>query len=233
MDSCGESFFFYGLTDFILFLVLVWRYGFFLPEIFFFVFFYPEYLALGSIRHKPCPTNNFSSYLFPLTGRSPHFHFGVPANHLASLFFLPVSGDPSEVPKYKHLVVTVILWRLATVNSNTRIVVIIFQSSQWDTTWHYSIESMNSDTDNIVALNNLQCLIWHKTKSTYKELFLTFEMHTYVKPNCLKWNCFYILLSVTKTIYVCIKIDLALSNLKWLTCYETKRIKIYPNIIKT
>ena len=24
-----------------------------------FVFFYPEYLAFGSIRHEPCPTTNF------------------------------------------------------------------------------------------------------------------------------------------------------------------------------
>ena len=59
-----------------------------------------------------------------------------------------------QVTKYKHLffhsdlglllwdwptifhVLTVILWWLATVNSNTRIVVILFLSSQWDTTWH-------------------------------------------------------------------------------------------------
>ena len=63
--------------------------------------------------------------------------FRVPANHLASTFFLPVSGDPSEVPKHKHLFLTVILWRLATVNSNTRIVEILFLSSQWKTTWHF------------------------------------------------------------------------------------------------
>ena len=135
MDSCGKSFHFYGLIDFVLFLILAWRIGSFVSEILF-VFFYPEYLAFSSVHREPCPTTNFSYYLFPLTGRSPHFRFGVPANHLASLFFLSVSGDPSEVPKYKHLVLTVILWRLATVNSNTRIVVIIFQSSQWDTTCH-------------------------------------------------------------------------------------------------
>ena len=34
-------------------------------------------------------------------------------------------------------VLTVILWWLA--NSNTRIVVILFLSSQWDTTWHYCL----------------------------------------------------------------------------------------------
>ena len=53
-----------------------------------------------------------------------------------------------------------------------------------------------------LALNNLQCLIWHKTKSTYKELFLRFGLHTYVKLNCLKWKCFYILLNVKKTLLI-------------------------------
>ena len=100
-----------------------------------FVFFYLEYLAFGSVRQEPCPTTNFFSFLFPLTGGIPHFRFRVPANRLASTFFLPVSGDPREVTEYKHLFLTVILWWLATVNSNKRIVVIIFLSSQWDTTW--------------------------------------------------------------------------------------------------
>ena len=36
------------------------------------------------------------------------------------------------------------------------------------------------------SLNNLQCLILHNTKPNYKELFLTFELRTYVKLNCLK-----------------------------------------------
>ena len=91
----------------------------------------------GSVCHEPCPTTNFSYYLFPLTGRSPHFRFRVPANRLASTFFLPVLGDPREVTEYKHLFLTVILWRLATVNSNTRIVEILFLSSQWETTWQW------------------------------------------------------------------------------------------------
>ena len=37
-----------------------------------------------------------------------------------------------------------------------------------------------------LSLNNLQCLIWHKIKQTYEELFLTFEVNTYGKLNCLK-----------------------------------------------
>ena len=104
MDSCGESFFFYGLTNLFLFSILAWRtWVIRVRDIFLFVFVYPEYLAFGSVHHEPCPKTNLSYYLFPLTGRSPHFRFRVPANRLASTFFLPVSGDPSEVTKYKHL----------------------------------------------------------------------------------------------------------------------------------
>ena len=44
-----------------------------------------------------------SYYLLLLRGGSPHFRFGVPANHLASLFFLLVSGDLGKVTKYQHL----------------------------------------------------------------------------------------------------------------------------------
>ena len=65
----------------------------------------PGVLGFGSVSYEPCPTTDFS-YLFPLTGRSPHFRFRVPANRLASTFFLPVSGDPSEVIKYQHLLVS-------------------------------------------------------------------------------------------------------------------------------
>ena len=102
---------------------------------YFFVFFYPEYLAFGSVRHEPCPTTNFFFSFFRWREEGATSVFRVPANHLASTFFLPVSGDPREVTEYKHLFLTVILWRLATVNSNTRIVVILFPSSQWDTPW--------------------------------------------------------------------------------------------------
>ena len=101
--STGESFFFYGLIDFMLFLTLAWRKWLLRVSQNFFAFFYPEYLAFGSVSYEPCPTTNFPNYLFPLTGMSPHFRFRVPANRLASTFFLPVPGDPSEVTKNKHL----------------------------------------------------------------------------------------------------------------------------------
>ena len=133
-SSCGDYFLFYGLIDFMLSLILAWR-TWLLRVRDIFLSSSTRTTGFGSVCHEPCPTTNFSYYLFPLTGRSPHFRFGVPANHLVSLFFLPVSGDPREVTEYKHLFLTVILWWLATVNSNRRIVEIIFLSSQWDTTW--------------------------------------------------------------------------------------------------
>ena len=37
-----------------------------------------------------------------------------------------------------------------------------------------------------LSLNNLKCLIWHKNKPSDEEIFLTLEMRTYVKLNCLK-----------------------------------------------
>ena len=63
-------------------------------------------LGFSSVCHEPCPTTNFSLFLFSLTRRRCHFRFRVPANHLASTFFLPVSGDPSEVTEYQHLLVS-------------------------------------------------------------------------------------------------------------------------------
>ena len=97
----------------------------------------PGVLGFGSVRHEPCPTTNFFFSFFRWREEGATSVFRVPANHLASTFFLPVSGDPREVTEYKHMFLTVILWWLATVKSNKRIVVILFLSSQWDTTWHY------------------------------------------------------------------------------------------------
>ena len=68
----------------------------------------PGVLGFNSVRHEPCPTTDFSPFFFSLTGKRCHFRFRVPANRLASTFFLPVSGDPSEVTKYKHLLVSTV-----------------------------------------------------------------------------------------------------------------------------
>ena len=104
--SCGEYFLFYRLIDFMLFLVLAWR-KWLLHVRDIFLSSSTRGTWLWFCPPRTLSNNWFSYYLFPLTGSSPHFRFGVPANHLASLFFLPVSGDPSEVTKYKHLVSTV------------------------------------------------------------------------------------------------------------------------------
>ena len=55
-----------------------------------------------SARYEPCSKNCFLIY-FRWGEGSPHFRFGVPANHLASLFFLLESGDLGKVTKYQHL----------------------------------------------------------------------------------------------------------------------------------
>ena len=47
--------------------------------------------------------------------------------------FVTLGIDP-----HYYGVLTVILWCLATVNSHTGIVVILFLSSHWETTWHYT-----------------------------------------------------------------------------------------------
>ena len=84
--STGESFFFYGLIDFALFLVLAW--GTRVSHV--------SVNLLSSTRSKvamvrlpamnPAQKLN-SSYLLPLRGREPHFRFVIPANHLTSLSF--------------------------------------------------------------------------------------------------------------------------------------------------
>ena len=116
-SSCGESFFFYGLIDFMLFLIPAWRkWLLHVRDILWSSS--TQSTGFGFVCHEPCPTTNLSYYLFPLTGRSPHFRFGVPANHLASLSFLPLSGHPSEVTKYKYLWVSP-LWPTFFLNGHT------------------------------------------------------------------------------------------------------------------
>ena len=84
--STGESFFFYGLIDFVLFLVLAW--GTRVSHV--------SVNLLSSTRSKVAmvrlpamnPAQKLTFFpLLPLRGREPHFRFGVPANHLASLSF--------------------------------------------------------------------------------------------------------------------------------------------------
>ena len=107
-----------------------------------FIFFYPEYLALVSVRHEPCLTFSFPFFAdgkkvpLPFWGPSQSFGFYL----LPSCVRRPEWGHLVKTSGFHcdpHSFLTVILWRLATVNSNTRIIVILFLSSQWETTWQY------------------------------------------------------------------------------------------------
>ena len=55
----------------------------------------PRYFRLSfPIWSRRCLIqDSFSYFFFPLTGRRCHFRFRVPAYHLASISFLPPSGD--------------------------------------------------------------------------------------------------------------------------------------------
>ena len=75
MESWGESHFFYGLIDFILFLTLAWRTW--VPRVRD-VFLSSTTRSTGfgsSARYEPCPTTNFIISFFSLTGRRCHFRF--------------------------------------------------------------------------------------------------------------------------------------------------------------
>ena len=100
-SSCGESFFFYGLVDLMLFLTLAWRKMASSCFEIFFVFFYPEYLALVLSPTNPAQQLTFF-FSISADGRESPLPFWGPSQSFG--FYLPVSGDPSEVTKYKHLV---------------------------------------------------------------------------------------------------------------------------------
>ena len=91
-DSTGESFFFHGLIDFILFFFTgLKNLGSLKTQLFFCL--QPGVLAMVRLPATDPAQKLKLSYLLPLRGRGPHFRFGIPANHLASLFFPLVSGD--------------------------------------------------------------------------------------------------------------------------------------------
>ena len=131
-----------------LFLVLAWRNGSFVSEIFFCLLL-PGVLGFGSVRHESCRTTNFLISFFrwreegatSVLGSQPIVWL-LPSSPWSGDFFglLDVTQvQTSGLHCDPHSFLMVILWWLATVNSNTRIVVIIFQSSQWDTTWQYHL----------------------------------------------------------------------------------------------
>ena len=84
-----------------LFLILAWRTR--VPRVSDILLSSTRNNGYGSVCHEPLPITALFTFLFPLTGRSPHFRFGVPAKHLASLSFPLVSG-------YLRLLSTNICW---------------------------------------------------------------------------------------------------------------------------
>ena len=111
-----------------LFLTLAWRKWLLRVSQNFFVFFYPEYLAFGSVSYEPCTTTDFFTFNF-------RWREGVPTSVLGSqpiIWLLsPSTWCPAtwvRLPSTNicwyplcdlHSFLTVTLWRLATVNSNT------------------------------------------------------------------------------------------------------------------
>ena len=92
--STGESFFFHGLIDFILFFFFftgLKNLGSLVSQLFFCLQTGVKWLWF--VCHEPCSKTNLLTINFRWRGE-PHFRFGVPANHLAiSPPPLPVSGD--------------------------------------------------------------------------------------------------------------------------------------------
>ena len=126
--STGESFFFHGLIDFMLFLTLAWRTW--VPRVQdMFLSSSPGVNGYGSVCHEPLPITNISSRFFRWRGEGCHFRFRAPANHLASLPFLPpgqaiLLGLP-DVTQVRLLLI--------------QTAVIPLPSSQWDITWHVQL----------------------------------------------------------------------------------------------
>ena len=156
---------FYGQIDFRLFLTLAWRKWLLRVSQIFFCLLHPEYLAFGSVSYEPCPKTNFLTIYFHWREGVPTSVLGSqpiiwllspspwPGDPFGLLYVTQVPFFFHQVTQYKHLffhsdlglllwdwptffhVLKAILWRLATVNSNGRIVLILFLSAQWDTTW--------------------------------------------------------------------------------------------------
>ena len=133
-------FFFYGSTEFMLFLVLAWRYGFFYLSKILSAFF-TRSLGMGL-------ASSHDDLIFKTDFLIPYFRLRGLAYHLASTFFLPLSGDteyrqpdPHFFPSFNgrpeltyilYLLLTVNLWLIQTRwNSSNS----LFLFSQWDTTW--------------------------------------------------------------------------------------------------
>ena len=126
MEFHGESFFFYGLIDFMLFLIPAWR-KWFLHVRDILWSSSTRSTGFGFVCHKPCPTTNFFFSFFcwreegatSVLGSQPIVWL-LPSSFRcqATRVRLP-STNICWSPCDPHSFLTVIHWRLATVNSNT------------------------------------------------------------------------------------------------------------------
>ena len=90
--STGESFFFYGLIDFTLFLTLAWRWLLRVSQIFFSSS--PGVLGFWFCLLRTLPNNWLFSFLFPLTGGSPHFRFrGKTDQPKSNIFYCVIHAE--------------------------------------------------------------------------------------------------------------------------------------------
>ena len=96
-SSCGESFFFHGLIDFILFLTLAWRKWLLRVSQNFFVFFYPEYLALVLSPTNPVQQQTFLILYF-------RWREGVPTSVLGSQPIVWLLPSRVRRPEWGHQV---------------------------------------------------------------------------------------------------------------------------------
>ena len=94
--SCGESFFFYGIIDFILFLTLAWR-KWLLRVWDIFLSSSTRSTGFGSVCHEPCPTTNF--FLFYFCWRE-----GVPISVLGSQPIVWLLSSRVRWPEWGHQV---------------------------------------------------------------------------------------------------------------------------------
>ena len=111
-------------------------------------------MAFGSVSYEPCPKTNFFTFYF-------RWREGVPTSVLGSQPIIWLLSSSSwclatwvRLPCTNmcwyplcdlHSFLTVTLWWLVTVHSSGRIVLILFLSSQWDTTWHYRKNPTNTN----------------------------------------------------------------------------------------
>ena len=94
-SSCGESFFFYGLIDFMLFLTLAWR-KWLLRVRDILRLLLPGVLGFSSVPYEPCPTTNFLIIYF-------RWREGVPTSVLGSqpIVWLLPSSFPCQATRVR------------------------------------------------------------------------------------------------------------------------------------